>query len=129
MASRDLQALAPAIRARALAFIAECRACGLDVLIYCTARSADEQAALYARGRTAPGPIVTAARPGQSKHNPDADGWAWAFDAVPLAHGKPLWDDDAALLQMGVCGEQCGLTWAGRWRGKLRERVHFEMEK
>lgn len=110
----------------AVAFLAECRACGLDILIYCTLRTNAEQAILYAQGRSKPGPVVTNAKPGESLHNPDANGHAWAFDAVPLAHGKAQWADALALERMGVCGEAVGLQWAGRWRGKLRERVHFQ---
>ena len=128
MASRALDDLAPLVRALALAFLAECQRQGLHVLIYCTLRSDAEQADLYARGRTAPGAIVTNARPGQSLHNPQRDGHAWAFDAVPMLAGKPLWADEGALMLMGAAGEQAGLEWAGRWRGKLRERVHFQIK-
>ena len=128
MASRSLDDLAPRVRALALAFLAECQRQGLPVLIYCTLRSDAEQADLYARGRTAPGAIVTNARPGQSLHNPQRDGHAWAFDAVPLVAGQPAWSDEAALLAMGAAGERVGLEWAGRWRGKLRERVHFQIK-
>lgn len=128
MASRSLDDLAPRVRALALAFLAECQRQGLPVLIYCTLRSDAEQADLYARGRTAPGAVVTAARPGQSMHNPQKDGHAWAFDAVPLVAGKPMWADESALAAMGGAGERVGLEWAGRWRGKLRERVHFQIK-
>lgn len=126
MASRDLGDLSPVVRARAFAFLAECRGAGLDVLIYCTLRSLDEQAALYASGRTKPGRILTNAGPGESLHNPDADGFAAAFDAVPMAHGKCLWNDAASTARMGECGEFVGLEWAGRWRGAFREYVHFQ---
>ena len=98
----------------------------MGLLIYCTLRSDAEQAALYAQGRTAPGVIVTNARAGESLHNPDANGHANAFDAVPMRGGKPLWDDRDALLKIGQLGEAAGLVWAGRWAGKLRERVHFQ---
>lgn len=128
MASRSLDDLEPAVRAAALLFLERCRADGLDVLIYCTLRSMAEQAELYASGRTTRGPVLTAARPGESLHNPDAAGKAWAFDAVPLVGGKPAWNDAEAVDQMGQCGEAVGLEWAGRWRGKLRERVHFQMK-
>jgi len=104
----------------------ECRACGLDVLIYCTLRTHEEQAALYELGRSRPGRVLTCAKPGESLHNPDCNGEAWAFDAVPMMAGKPLWDDAGQVEQMGICGESVGLVWAGRWRGKLRERVHFQ---
>lgn len=128
MASRSLDDLSPRVRAAALAFVRECQRRGLDVLIYCTLRSMAEQADVYASGRTRPGPILTAARPGESRHNPDADGLAWAFDAIPMIGGKPQWNNDAALMLMGQAGESVGLKWAGRWRGRLRERVHFQLE-
>jgi peptidoglycan L-alanyl-D-glutamate endopeptidase CwlK len=126
MASRSIDALAPIVKSQALAFMNECRACGLGILIYCTLRSLPEQTALYASGRTKPGQILTHAKPGKSLHNPDANGDAWAFDAVPVIAGKPLWDDAARIEQMGICGESVGLEWAGRWRGAMRERVHFQ---
>ena len=128
MASRSLLDLAPAVRAAALAFLEECERRGAPALIYCTLRGLDEQASLYAQGRTLPGRIVTQARPGQSLHGPDASGHAWAFDAVPMRHGVALWADDAALKTMGACGEAVGLQWAGRWRGALRERMHFQIQ-
>lgn len=128
MASRSVNDLAQPVRIRALAFLEECKGAGLDVLIYCTLRGNEEQAALYAQGRTAPGRVVTNARPGSSLHNPDGEGMAWAFDAVPTRGGKALWNDNDALQQMGAIGESVGLEWAGRWRGALRERVHFQLK-
>lgn len=126
MASRSLDDLAPVVKARALAFIDECKRAGLDVLIYCTLRSNDEQDELYAHGRTVPGPVVTNARAGESLHNPDSSGHAWAFDAVPMVAGKPMWRDMALIGRMGHCGEAVGLEWAGAWVGAMREFVHFQ---
>lgn len=129
MASRSLEDLAAPVKSAALDMLARCRAAGLEVLIYCTLRSNDEQAALYAQGRTKPGPVLTNAGPGRSMHNPDGQGRAWAFDAVPLVNGKAAWDDVVMVAKMGEIGEACGLEWAGRWRGPLRERVHFQMPR
>lgn len=128
MASRSVDDLTPRVRAMCRAFVAECRANGLDVLVYCTLRSDAEQAQLYRSGREVAGPILTNAKPGESLHNPDASGLARAFDAVPLVGGKAAWSDDARLALMGQCGEAVGLEWAGRWRGTLRERVHFQLK-
>ncbi len=128
MASRSLDDLAPVVKARALAFLSECQRAGLDVLVYCTLRSNEEQAALYRVGRSEPGHIVTNAKPGGSKHNPDENGQAWAFDAVPMVGGKPAWSDAAMLTRMGRCGEAVGLEWAGEWAGALRESVHFQIK-
>jgi peptidoglycan L-alanyl-D-glutamate endopeptidase CwlK len=117
------------VREAAGRFLALCDQSGLDVLVYCTLRTHVEQAALFASGRTVPGAILTNAGPGQSLHNPDANGHAWAFDAVPLlASGKAAWGAVQSIELMGICGEHAGLEWAGRWRGALRERVHFQMK-
>lgn len=129
MASRSLDDLAAPVKWAALAFLSAANADGLEVLIYCTLRSSVEQAKLYAIGRYAPGVIVTNARPGESLHNPDITGKSWAFDAVPLLYGKAMFHDDDLIDRMGLIGESVGLEWAGRWRGRLLERVHFQMNK
>lgn len=143
MASRSLADLHPRVRQKAMAARNAWRDAGLDVLITCTFRSRDEQAELYARGRTKPGRIVTNARPGESKHNHTEGGLpaSLAFDVVPLRDGKPVWGtagdgldddptddltDDLELWQrVGEIGESAGLKWAGRWR-RFREFPHFE---
>ena len=129
MASRSLADLAQPVEQAARLMLDKCRAAGIDLLIYCTLRSNNEQAALYAQGRTAPGVIVTNAKPGQSMHNPDKTGKAWAFDAVPLINGKAAWDNAPLIDKVGLIGEACGLEWAGRWRGAMRERVHFQIDR
>lgn len=121
MASRSIDDLTPRMREMAVKFLDGCLAAGIDVLIYCTYRSPEEQDELYTHGRTKPGPLVTNARAGQSKHNSRQ-----AFDCVPLLNGKPQWSDAATYLKMGLIGEAVGLTWAGRWTGRLRETAHFQ---
>lgn len=129
MASRSLNDLAGPVKKAALDFQVAAAAGGLDVLIYCTLRSSADQASLYALGRTVPGKIVTHARPGASLHNPDASGKSWAFDAAPMVGGKCMFHDEPLLLKMGLIGETVGLQWAGRWRGRIRESVHFQMTR
>jgi len=121
MASRSLDDLIPETRAKAKAFIAACNAAGIDVLIYCTFRSAAEQDELYKIGRSQPGAIVTNARGGDSWHN-----WGRAFDFVPLVSGKPQWSNADLYRRCGVIAESCGLEWAGRWSGKLKETAHCQ---
>lgn len=129
MSSRSLDDLALPVKTAALDFIKAASAGGLEVLIYCTLRSSVEQANLYAMGRTKPGAIVTHAMPGHSLHNPDQSGKSWAFDAVPMLHGKAMFHDDILINRMGLIAESVGLQWAGRWRGRLRERVHFQIKR
>lgn len=138
--SRDLDALTPVMEWRARLFLRVAEANGLDVLIYCTARSLREQARLFRRGRSLSqiratayelsgqyerpdlakvllgvgpqyGELVTYAAPGQSLHN-----YGYAWDGVPLRDGKPVWDDSDPLWNAyGVCVRACGCEWAGDW--------------
>jgi peptidoglycan L-alanyl-D-glutamate endopeptidase CwlK len=123
--SRQVEDLVPAVQQRAKALVNAAKDAGIDLLITSTYRSNEEQAALYAQGRTKPGAIVTNARPGDSYHN-----WRCAFDVVPLRNGKPVWStsgpDGDLWRKIGEMGEAVGLEWAGRWTGKLREMAHFQ---
>ena len=144
--SRDTSKLEPGTRIRVLRFLAAAEAADIDLLVTCTDRSFDEQAKLYAIGRTKPGnpcqcgkkanPIgtcskhlmglrVTNAKPGESWHN-----WNRAVDVVPLRHGKPVWDTDAKENRelwetVGALGKAEGLEWAGDWT-RFREFPHFQ---
>lgn len=118
--SRDLADLLPVVAAKASAFIASCRAAGIDVLITSTLRDNEAQAALYAQGRTTPGKVVTNAKAGQSFHN-----WACAFDFVPIVNGKAQWDDTRTFERCGVIAESVGLEWAGHWKS-MKEMAHCQ---
>ena len=109
--SRSLYDLHPQVMVRAKDFIDQCQASGVRVLIYSTYRDNEHQDTLYAKGRTAPGRVVTNAKGGQSIHN-----YRLAFDFVPLdARGHAVWDNDALWDLCGAIGELAGLTWGGRW--------------
>ena len=123
MSSRSLQDLRPPVRAKAESFVAACEKQGIDILIYCTYRSSEEQDALYSIGRTKPGEVVTNARAGQSLHN-----WRCAFDFVPMVGGKPAWKNKALYAKAGIVAESVGLEWAGRWSGSMRETAHCQYD-
>ena len=122
--SRKLEDLTPDTRRKALTFIEAYKTHGIDLLVTSTFRDNESQAALYAQGRTAPGKIVTNAKPGQSWHN-----WRCALDVVPLRNGKPVWgtagEDGKLWEQVGALGEAAGLEWAGRWKS-FKELAHFQ---
>lgn len=128
--SRDYNKLSPFMQEVHAVFMQRCRDEGLDIVTICTDRSDAEQAALYASGRTKPGPIRTNARPGESAHNAtDEDGKpaSEAFDIGVIQHGKYIGDGKHPhYLRAGEIGEELGLVWAGRWTGKLRETGHFQ---
>lgn len=127
--SRDLNHLRKDVKEKAELLLSKTSAIGINLLITCTYRSNEEQADLYAIGRTAKGKIVTNALPGESKHN-NMEGGApasLAFDVVPLVAGKPMWDASNPVWQVvGSLGESVGLKWAGRWK-RMREYPHFEI--
>lgn len=131
MSSRKLADLHPLMQALIADFLARVEFEGIDLIVTCTYRSDEEQARLYAIGRTKPGRRVTNAKPGQSMHNFRFNGKpaSLAVDVVPLRAGKPVWGTtgaDLALWQkVGKLGEAAGLEWAGRWT-KFREFPHFQ---
>jgi peptidoglycan L-alanyl-D-glutamate endopeptidase CwlK len=141
MASRRIEDLHPALQPLATEFVARCAARQVDVLIVCTYRDGAEQDALYAQGRTKPGAKVTNARAGQSAHNHTINGKpaARAFDAVPLLHGKPIWEDprdadndwsnDFGWKVMGAVAAELGLVWYGAPGSAFREAPHFQLSK
>lgn len=120
MASRSLSDLHPKAREKALQWIDACKAKDIDVLVYCTYRSASEQDDLYRIGREIPGKRVTNAKGGQSMHQ-----YRVAWDAVPLIGGKPQWSNSELYLRMGEAAEALGIEWAGRWKS-FRETAHFQ---
>ena len=120
MASRSLSDLNPKAREACLRWLDACKAAGIDVLVYCTYRSAAEQDGLYAIGRTKPGKRVTNAKGGDSLHQ-----YRVAWDAVPLQAGKPQWSADATYKRMGELAKALGIEWAGDWVG-FKETAHFQ---
>lgn len=129
MSSRNLSDLRQDVRHMCEKHIELCKESGIELLVYCTYRSRQEQDELYAQGRTTPGKIVTNARGGESQHNkldstqrPAAEG----YDCVPLKNGKAIWDGkDPAWSIVIRCGEEAGLKASARWSGKMKELCHF----
>lgn len=131
MASRLLSDLHPWLQPLAEEFLRQAKQRGIDVLVTCTYRSNEEQARLYAQGRTEPGKRVTNAKPGQSKHNYTQNGRpaSKAFDVVPLVDGKPMWNAaHPAWKELGEIGVSIGLEWAGNWK-RFREYPHFQLKE
>lgn len=123
--SRDIKDLHPKVQAMANAFIAKCKANGIDVLITSTYRDLESQQALYDQGRSMASKargekIVTNAKAGQSFHN-----WRVAFDFVPIVSGKACWNDTSLFERCGVIAESVGLEWAGRWK-TFKELAHCQ---
>lgn len=89
-------------------------AIGHPVKPICTYRSAAEQDALYAKGRTEAGVKVTYKKGGESAHN-----FRMACDMLFVNEG---WGGPWKLL--GEEAEKLGLVWGGRWT--LHDYDHVE---
>jgi len=126
--SKQLQPLASKFVNTANAILAKYNA---SVILTCTFRTDDEQAELYAIGRSVKGRKVTNAKPGESKHNfvdkKSGKPASEAFDIAILVNGKLNWDLDSPVWEIaGSIGENLGLEWAGRWE-RFREGPHFQL--
>lgn len=129
MATRDLADLHPHMRVLSERLLARAKAVGIPLTVICTFRSMQEQADLYAQGRTRPGPIVTYARPGYSFHN-----FGLAIDVAPTRlilltnwGETPEYREEARALwdQLGALGVDIGLRWGGDFV-RIEDRPHFE---
>lgn len=118
--SRDINELHPKVKAKAQAFLDECKKAGLNVIIYSTYRDHESQNDLYAQGRTKSGKIVTKAKGGDSFHN-----WRVAFDAAPVTNGKIDWNNSKLFERMGAIGKKVGLEWGGDWKFKDMPHLQF----
>ena len=129
LTANTLKGLTPATQAAALALIQVAAMNGLQLEIANGFRDTKAQTAIYAQGRTAPGPIVSYAKPGTSPHEK-----GMAFDVAVNKNGKPTWPNDNALwAQIGQYGESVGLTWGGRFPelnpGQPADLDHFQISK
>ena len=125
MASRLIEDLDPRIQSGARAVLRAWADAGFIVLVTCTYRSNEEQAALYARGRTTPGPRVTNAKPGESLHNKGL-----ALDFVPLVNGKVMWDGDAPIweiLALIAKDTDSRVRWGGDFKS-IDDKPHLQWE-
>lgn len=108
--SRNLDDLLPKVKELAEQFIAKCKEVGIDIAITSTYRDFECQDALYAQGRTKPGPEVTKAKGGESYHN-----FRVAFDFVPIVDNKAIWNDFELFEKCAQIGESLGLKSGRSW--------------
>jgi hypothetical protein len=84
-------------------------------------RSDERQRALYASGRTAPGPIVTEATVSAHGTTPAS---AIDFDILDPGSGAPFPASHASWTQLGERAKAAGLTWGGNW--SFADKRHVE---
>lgn len=117
--------LYPDFADRVREFIVEANYSGFNIDIFSGYRSVEEQAKLYAKGRTAPGQIVTNSKPGYSWHS-----YGLAVDVVNRDNnGDWNWfpDGDDAWQQLADIADKYGLDWGGNFR-TIKDWDHWEKD-
>ena len=87
-------------------------------------RRVADQDALFAQGRTTPGPIVTWATGYQSAHV-----YGYAVDLVPedVMPGEPNWNvSSPAWQKMLAAGKACGLAEGAQWEHKDNPHCYLQ---
>ena len=127
---RDITKLHPRLQAKFKLLQKKCAQNGIKIRATECLRTAKEQDALYAKGRTAPGSTVTntRGRDAKSMHQ-----WGVAFDIVIDIDVDKDGDVDIRDLYnvkllnvVGKIGESIGLEWGGSWKS-IVDKPHFQL--
>lgn len=101
---------------------------GMDFTVVQGARTVEQQAALYAQGRTLPGKVVTWTM--ESRHLIQADGYGHAVDLSPY----PIdWTDTARFLELvkimkaAAVKEGVKIIYGADWAKPKQDIDHFEL--
>ena len=105
---------------------------GLDIAIYRTLATWEEQDAIYAQGRTRPGIVISNAKGGESFHN-----YGLALDFAILKPGSSIidWSGKADVdndqipdyQEIGKLGEDLGFEWGARFTSMKGDLGHLQM--
>ena len=120
---RDIKMCHPELQEKAKKLISACKGKGLLIGISECFRTVEEQNALYAKGRTEAGKIVTNAKgDSYSSHHQ----WGTAFD-IYRNDGKGAYNDsDGFFRKVGNIGKSIGLEWGGDWTNPV-DKPHFQL--
>ena len=106
----------------------------IDFTVVEGVRTVERQQALYAQGRTKPGPIVTQVDgvTKRSNHQPKADGYGHAVDIYPFVNGQVQVNDASGLKRISehikavARLNRIKIEWGGDWT--MRDYPHFELK-
>ncbi|MBL8448821.1 MAG: M15 family metallopeptidase [Dechloromonas sp.] len=117
---KTIATLLPEVQPIARALVHKAQAAGITIRLISGLRTYEEQDALYAQGRSTPGPRVTNARAGYSNHN-----FGIAFD-IGVFEGNKYLPDSPKYKAVGVLGADLGLEWGGNWK-TIVDQPHYQL--
>lgn len=117
---KTIATLATEVQPLARALVQKAATAGIIIKVISGLRTYDEQNALFAQGRTAPGNIVTNAKGGFSNHN-----FGIAFD-VGVFEGNKYLGESPKYKAVGALGMDIGLEWGGSWK-TIVDQPHFQL--
>ncbi|WP_319805532.1 M15 family metallopeptidase [Cytobacillus firmus] len=124
-------ALHPIVAEKKEELIAQAADKGINVVITQDFRSIEEQNALYEKGRSAEGNIVTNAKGGESYHN-----FGLAIDfALMSVDGQVIWDmqydgngnSKEDWMEVVEMAKDLGFEWGGDWT-QFKDYPHLQMD-
>jgi peptidoglycan L-alanyl-D-glutamate endopeptidase CwlK len=103
-------------------------ALGFTMIVTDGVRSVAQQKALYASGRTKPGPIVTHldGELKRSNHQTKPDGFGHAVDMCFVIAGLASWDEQNPWALYGAMAKSQGCVWGGDWKS-IVDKPHIEL--
>ncbi len=113
--------LRPEVHSYARALVLKAASVGITIKVISGLRTYAEQNALYAKGRTKAGSIVTNARGGFSNHN-----FGIAFD-IGVFRGTSYISESPQYKAVGAIGTDLGLDWGGNWTS-IKDEPHFQLK-
>ena len=127
---KDVTKLDPILQCKIKLLISECKKAGIIIQTREALRTVAEQDALYAKGRTAPGYIVTNAK-GSSYSSMHM--WGEAVDIVIFMDTDKDKDIDIndlycvkLMKKVGPIGQKIGLEWGGAWKS-IVDYPHYQL--
>ena len=116
---KNIATIQKEVQPLAIALVREAARIGITIKVISGTRTYAEQDALYAKGRTQPGNIVTRVEGGYSNHN-----FGIAFDIGIFENGRYVPESPKYKI-VGKLGKSIGLEWGGDW--EFVDEPHFQL--